>query len=374
MERYCPTCNIPGKGRFCLKCGKPLVVGTVATTSGDTALSTAAPDTEPTFVFTQLGTCNCGEAKIKKDGKCKACDAVRIAPCSLCEEGADKIDSDGSCACGNRRLPKPSDHDEIALGPYFASVCDRGIKHSYQQDRHGATVVPVEKGNAAVFVIADGVSGSSKGGEAAEAAVKAAIASAANSLSHGMATENCVVESIRAAQDGVLRLLWKPINEKDQQPCSTILVAIKIGAKLTWGWLGDTRLGWVTDSKCGWLVKDDSWINAQRDFGTPEAAIREALAKDHSLSRAVVRNLGSSQGEPSKLDPHVQSCDVPAGCTFVGCTDGFHVYADSPEQLAAVIRQQKGASALATARALVEFAKAKGGADNITISILTDAA
>lgn len=350
-----------------MKCGQPLVAVAAATSSGAHSPA-SAPDTEPTFIFTQLGSCDCGEAKIKTNGTCKACGRLRIVKCQLCDEGVDKINPDGCCECGNRRIPKPADYNEIVPGPQFASVSDR-CRHVMQQDYHALFVTP----GALIFGDFDGVSGSSKGGEAAEAAGKAAISTLASNLSNSMPPDQNLIDAIREAQRAVLEVPWTKQSEDDQPPCTTILVAIKIGTELHWGWLGDTRLGWVTDTAGEWLVTDDSWINSQRTSGVSEEIIQATIKEKPKLARAVVRCLGWLAGEPSTLLPNIGSRSIPAGSMLIGCTDGFHVFADSPEKLASVVRQHKGASALHTARNLVNWAKTvMNGRDNITVTVLTD--
>ena len=53
------------------------------------------------------------------------------------------------------------------------------------------------------------------------------------------------------------------------------------------------------------------------------------------------------------------------------CSDGLWNHASEPEQIAEVVRRSRPArDALAVARGLVDFARDRGGHDNITVAVL----
>jgi len=86
-----------------------------------------------------------------------------------------------------------------------------------------------------------------------------------------------------------------------------------------------------------------------------------------------VKCLGLSDhpSDPTILpEPSIETVDLPANGWLMVCTDGLWNYAEAPTALADaaddVLLQEE---ALQVCRKLVEFAKGKGGHDNITVGV-----
>ncbi|WP_445548727.1 protein phosphatase 2C domain-containing protein [Frankia sp. CiP1_Cm_nod2] len=101
-------------------------------------------------------------------GRCPACAAPVRPGDRFCE------------ACGTplRAIPPggtgDTDHREIDLGP-IAGVCDRGVRHTTNEDAMGVLVV----GSTLIAVVCDGVSSTPGSGPAARSAARVAAATAA---------------------------------------------------------------------------------------------------------------------------------------------------------------------------------------------------
>ena len=149
-------------------------------------------------------------------------------------------------------------------------------------------------------------------------------------------------------------------------PESTIVVALRRGRHVSLGWIGDSRAYLIAPDDARQCTVDHSWVNEAVAAG--EMSLAEALRSP--LAHALTHSLGGpadSSDEPSQLD-----FDLPPGPScLVLCSDGLWNYLPDAASLAALVRGQPAeADALARARALVEFARDRGGHDNITAAVL----
>ncbi|HEY0473906.1 MAG TPA: zinc ribbon domain-containing protein, partial [Kribbella sp.] len=103
----CPSCGAPvaDADRFCEACGAELSLTGPATPAIDT-------DTEPTV---ELNLSAAGVA-----GPCRSC--------------GGKIGAEGYCETCGTKAAKPRDHFSEQPAPWVAAVCDRGIRHSRNED------------------------------------------------------------------------------------------------------------------------------------------------------------------------------------------------------------------------------------------------
>src|SRR5882757_6123273 len=127
----CPSCGGPVSeaDRFCEACGAELTpTAPVPTAAIDT-------DTEPTVELNPAAV----------QGPCRSCGG-KIGPDQYCE------------TCGTKAT-KPRDHFSEQPAPWVAAVCDRGIRHSRNEDAV-AIAADAEPGSRALLVVCDGVSSS----------------------------------------------------------------------------------------------------------------------------------------------------------------------------------------------------------------------
>jgi PPM family protein phosphatase len=134
--------------------------------------------------------------------------------------------------------------------------------------------------------------------------------------------------------------------------------------ELVVGWVGDSRAYWLGPSSAALLTVDDSWANEQVAGGR----LTEAEARIDQRAHAITRWLGAdAPHEPPNIAIH----RAREGGRLVLCTDGLWNYASSADELAGLVAQLPKASApVAVARALTEFALAKGGRDNVTVVVI----
>ena len=320
----------------------------------------------------------CGADQPPENNYCEDC-GTRLAPigaanglpsgrpgasCDRCGAGPEALDGDGFCArCGFQRVAPASDHVEVLVSPDLAGVSDRGKRHHRNED--ALALASCAGGDA--LVVCDGVSSSQNPDDAATAAAEAAIAALADGLGKGVADLEAlllgVIRSARAAVDTV------PFVRTDaaDPPETTIVMAVRRSRRIAVGWIGDSRAYHLGPEGVRTLTCDHSWAAEAVAAGvmTPDEALRAPQA------HAVTRTLGGPTGEHGD-EPSFAALDVPDGPgLLILCSDGLWNYAPEPAQIAEVVRAQPaGADALAIARGLVDFARDRGGRDNVTVAVL----
>ena len=324
----CPSCGVDqiNEARFCEDCGSSLS----APASGGGAASAAA---DPTA-------------------------------CSQCGAGPGAIGADGFCTrCGHERVDTSRNRVEIAISAQLAGISDIGLKHFRNED---ALAIAGGPGGEAL-VVCDGVSRSQNPDMASAAGVNAALESLRGAIACPSAnhTHDLVTAALQAARNAVHTVPVVPAVDADP-PESTIVVALRRGRGLSLGWVGDSRAYFILPDDARQCTVDHSWVNEVVASG--EMSLADALLSP--LAHALTRSLGgppNSSEEPSQLD-----FELPPGPScLVVCSDGLWNYLPDAASLAALVRAQPAeADALARARALVEFARDRGGRDNITAAVL----
>ncbi|MGO8670677.1 MAG: protein phosphatase 2C domain-containing protein [Capsulimonadaceae bacterium] len=282
-----------------------------------------------------------------------------------CGAGPDAIDEAGYCTeCGVRRTARPRDHIEIELAPEFAGVTDRGIRHTENQDDLAIAMVQIEDITSYVAVVCDGVSGSEGAANASCAAARTACAA----LEQGARDTKCAVTeavmatAIAAANHAVCHLTYSHATVKDP-PETTIVAAVVTGRTAVIGWAGDSRAYQVTGDGVEMLTRDHSWVNDVVDAG--QMTEDEALLSP--MAHAIVRCLGgASGGADEPVEPSIKTCELPEGARLLLCTDGLWNYAETLDEMTALVHAEPGETPLAATRRFVQFAVGKGGKDNIT--------
>jgi PPM family protein phosphatase len=318
----CPACGVeqPLGNNFCEDCGSPMH-------------ATAAPT------------------------------AANADQCAECGAGPDAIDTDGFCAnCGHERIAPARDHVEVVPSPLLAAVSDRGLRHHRNED-----AVALAGGSAGdVLVVCDGVSRSQNPDVASTTAATAAC-DVLQRARNGEARA-AVAAALRAAREAVLAL---PVSKSDKEdpPETTIVAALRRGRKLSLGWVGDSRAYILGTNGARQLTVDHSWFNevvAARQM-TQEEALRSPLV--HALTRTIGGPVG-----PSATGDEPTQCEVelPPGTGYlILCTDGLWNYLQGAEQLAGLLCVlPPEADAVTRARVLINFARNRGGHDNITAAVL----
>ncbi|MFI2362865.1 protein phosphatase 2C domain-containing protein [Promicromonospora sp. NPDC019610] len=350
----CPSCgeSAAPRARFCENCGTSL-----AAVADDPSLpSEVTLDVAPTVLDLDPAT---GEAGRRK---CAACGGV--------------IADDGYCTdCGT---PGQSERDHFEERPaaWVAGVCDRGIRHARNED---AMALAASSAFAAL-VVCDGVSSAPDSDVASLAASRAArdvlvaygpegSSSVAGATSRRIAgwTDAMVAASRAAGQAvrGAAEQLaaTKGTDVADDPPSCTFVAAVVDHDLIVAGWLGDSRVYWLPDEgPAEQLSVDDSWAQEMIAAGVPRAQ-----AETSPQAHAITRWLG-----PDAADTDARcAATVPSGPGWLlVCSDGLWNYCSDAHQMGELVRRFAGCGEPhAAASALVRWANAQGGRDNITAAL-----
>lgn len=262
------------------------------------------------------------------------------------------------------------DHFTLSPADWVAGVCDRGLVHERNEDAM-ALAASATPGSHAALVVCDGVTSAPDSDIASLAAARAALAILAAPFSKGLGGQDSAVvaagrtfeRAVREAQTAVLR----ESERHAVRAGACTFVAVVVAGDVVWSaGIGDSRAYWVPDTgQPALLTRDDSMAEMLIASGVPRAE-----AEDAPIAHTITRWLGM---EASDLDPDAQRFELPGPGWIVVCSDGLWNYASSETQLAAVLaeaqRSVASAEPLAIADALVRWAHAQGGHDNITAAL-----
>ncbi|MBV2357501.1 protein phosphatase 2C domain-containing protein [Streptomyces sp. J2-1] len=289
--------------------------------------------------------------------------------CVACRAG--RVDGDGYCEnCGHAQ-PRERDHLERESGP-VAAVSDRGLRHHRNEDFFsiGHTALP-DGTPAALAVVCDGVSSATRPDEASAAAARTAGEVLLAALPRGTHPQQAMHEAIVAAAEAVDALAGEPVSAREHtphqnSPACTIVGAVVTPGLLVVGWVGDSRAYWVPADRsapAARLTEDDSWAAQMVAAGLMSDA--EAYADERA--HAITGWLGADAYE---LEPHTASFKPDRPGTVLVCTDGLWNYAETAEEMAAVLPSDATGRPLHAARVLVGHALDGGGHDNVTVALL----
>uniref|UniRef100_UPI001FB79F53 PP2C family protein-serine/threonine phosphatase n=1 Tax=Streptomyces sp. YIM 98790 TaxID=2689077 RepID=UPI001FB79F53 len=284
--------------------------------------------------------------------------------CAHC--GAGLVDGDGYCGECGRAQPGDRDHVERGLEG-VAGVSDIGLRHHRNEDAFTVSATALPDGSPAVIaVVCDGVSSSNRPHEASSAAAEAAGEALLRSLPRGVSGQQAMQEALLRAAAAVAELGGNQPSLAGNAPACTIVSAITMGRELTVGWVGDSRAYWVPMDGRGHatrLTEDDSWAAQMVKAGllTEEEAMADRRA------HAITAWLGADNPE---LEPHTAAFKPDRPGVVIVCTDGLWNYADSADQMAAVVPAAARRQPLASAQHLVRYALDSGGHDNVTVAVI----
>ncbi len=286
-------------------------------------------------------------------------------PCVQCE-GA--VDSDGYCTVCGFKAASERDHYREEPAPWVAGVCDRGMKHSRNEDAI-ALAAGQEPGERAVLVVCDGVSSSIDSDVASLAAAEAARdllwadqpQGLAVEESHVPAVESALAAAAAAANEAVVRTT-DPASENAAS--ATFVVAVVSKGRLSYANLGDSRAYWLPDGGDPVLLtRDDSMAEARIEMGVP----REE-AENGPGAHAITKWLGRDAPD---IVPRSGNLEVGDGWVLV-CSDGLWNYASSPAEIRTVLDAGLAASPtnlVDLCELMVSWANEQGGKDNISVAL-----
>ena len=292
------------------------------------------------------------------------------AAAAPCHECGGEVADDGYCTQCGAAAVSPRNHFTEQPAPWVAAVCDRGIRHVRNEDAVAVAAGP-EPGDHAVLVVCDGVSSSTDSDVASLAAARAArdaLASAPGIRSDDSvgtrvaASTKALVAAANAANDAVIaNTAAGPGN-----PAScTFVAAVLDGAELTVGWVGDSRAYWLPDAADAAAADRRRLLRRGADRGRHaprRGRERPAGARHHPVARHRRPRPHPAHGVPRPRRP--------------GVAAGLLRRAVELLLRGAGRRRPRGRRGrlgrpepLALAGALVDWANAQGGQDNITVAL-----
>jgi serine/threonine protein phosphatase PrpC len=343
IRTVCPSCGGPvtDADRFCEACGTELTA----------AIPVLDTDADPTVELRTPGA----PATSAGPTDCRSCGGV--------------VGEDGYCQTCGIKAAKPRDHFSEQPAPWVAAVCDRGIRHSRNEDAV-ATAADQAPGSRALLVVCDGVSSSLDSDVASLAAARAARDVLAAGRAQGLGTQSsrtsAVIARMKAAADAASEAVIANTDPESPNPASCTFVATVLeNGLLVAGTVGDSRAYWFPDdAEAVALTVDDSWAAELIATGIP----REE-AETGPQAHAITRWLGVDAPDHT---PRTTTLEVTGPGWLLVCSDGLWNYCSEAGPLADLVRQTaaaRGGEPLATASALVDWANAQGGMDNITVAL-----
>ena len=285
-----------------------------------------------------------------------------------CHQCGGEIATDGYCSMCGAKARSPRDHFTEQPATWVAAMCDRGIRHTRNEDAV-ALDARAEPGSHAVLVVCDGVSNSTDSDVASLAAARAARDTLARSSPSGIGTGAArvaaTVQALGAATDAANEAVISNTVEGPGEPAScTFVAAVVDGSLLVVGWVGDSRAYWLPDTgEPVMLTVDDSFASEQIAAGVPRKD-----AETGPQAHAITRWLGHRRPRPHAATLARWTSRRPDGSWSVPTDSG--TTARSRATCRRWCRNRPdgpGTDPLGLAGALVDWANLQGGADNITV-------
>ncbi|WP_081795394.1 PP2C family serine/threonine-protein phosphatase [Nocardioides sp. URHA0020] len=351
----CPSCGAaaPTGAKFCESCGTPL--------GGDAGPVAAAPAATEASPIDDLGSGPIS-APTHRNLAAPAADAGP-RPCLVCQ---GTVGADGYCETCGAKAPTERDHFRGTPAPWVAGVCDRGIVHHRNEDAM-ALLASDAPGERAVLVVLDGVSNSIDSDVASLAGAKAALEALRAPFPRGMGTpasrSSAVTQALGAAAAAANAAVVSVTDPASTNPASaTFVVVVVEQGLLAYANIGDSRAYWLPDGgPAVQLTVDDSAAQQQMEAGVPRE-VAETSPQAHAITKWLGR-------DAPDIAPRTGQLEVAGPGWLLVCSDGLWNYASEPEALAAQVAAAGTAVPLDLALALIAFANAQGGRDNITAAV-----
>ncbi len=239
----------------------------------------------------------------------------------------------------------------------FAAATDIGCQRGNNEDSFGYDA------DLHVYVVCDGMGGSAAGEVASGMAVRTMIESF-ESLSApfedgepNLTVEERLMRSIHEANRVVREA--SDVNPELHNMGTTLVCASLNGPRLVVGNVGDSRAYLIRNGTCSQITLDHSLIDEQLRQGliTPEMA-----AVSH-LQSVITRAIGAADN----VEPDLFAVELELGDMVLLNSDGLTRYAKA-DDIAALAQPEVELTSIC--HSLIDHAKQRGGADNITCMML----
>lgn len=261
-------------------------------------------------------------------------------------------------------VASPSESIEILCTKQLVGVSDRGLRPNHNQD---AVALESPQPDTAIMVVCDGISRSQTPELAAQNAARITCRTLSRLLEKGRSPKSALKAAINKAGEAVAELPYSSTVALSP-PSTTIVAAVVKQGVATIGWLGDSRAYWIAPGNSCQLTEDDSWMHKMVGSGRMTAAEAMQSPKAH----AITRWLGADRQQNAHFS--TLEFELPPNAEMghlLLCSDGLWHYTTGPRHLEALIYTSDCMQPLTIARNLVEFARNRGGRDNITVALLS---
>src|SRR5579863_8827893 len=246
---------------------------------------------------------------------------------------------------------------ESTISLEFAAITDIGCKRSNNEDSFGYDA------EQQIYVVCDGMGGNAGGEVASAMAVRTLIDSfgLAGTLEPGatepVPIENRLAQAIYEANRVVREASFE--NPELDSMGTTLVCACLDGNRILIGNVGDSRAYLVRNGECSQITQDHSFLDEEVRKGnmTPE------MAAASNLQSVITRAIGVSEFvEPDLFAAILQPDDM-----LLLASDGLTRYAHT-EEIAHAAAVENDLTKICSS--LIEYAKQRGGADNITCILM----
>lgn len=253
-------------------------------------------------------------------------------------------------------------HSSVGVTPHLAAASDVGHRHILNQDAYRVRLVP--GADAAVLVIADGVSASLDSDiasqQAADTAAHHVVAYLAeHPLADSAELAPVLAEAFHEANQAVL----SDSTASSPAGSSTLIVAVCGPNDVTVANIGDSRAYWVADSGTPERLSiDDSLVQEWVSLGMdPDAAPQSVNV------HAITKWIGPDAPD---VTPRVLGLRPTAPGWVLVCSDGLWNYAEGLPELGELARSAiHDRTAEQACLRLVDWALDRGGRDNVTVAL-----
>ena len=349
----CPHCGaeVAAQEAFCEACGGALTP------------TAAGPAEEPDEMAAPIDLTRSVQTKAEDEDT-----VVAARPCANC---GGVIGADGYCeTCGTKAATERDHYTEHPV-PWVAACCDRGVRHHRNEDATAIAAEP-DAGSRAVLVVCDGVSTSLDSDVASLTAARTARDALAAHKPAGLGTptsrvaaiSNAVVKAAAAANAAVID---STAPGSDNAASCTFAAAVVESDLVVYGNVGDSRIYWIPDRGSSEdpteLSVDDSVAQMRIAMGTPRDE-----AENGPQAHAITKWLGRDSPD---FTPRTGSLTVAAPGWVLVCSDGLWNYVSEASSIQSLIADltSEDPSPLTLAIALVNWANAQGGKDNISVAL-----
>jgi serine/threonine protein phosphatase PrpC len=332
----------------------------------------------------------CGAPIAEGDTFCEACGAQLHAPqpgtsvddtapiprttktSTVCAHCGGTMLDDGFCGTCGLKASSPRDHWSEQPAPWVGGVCDKGIVHTANEDAMALAATP--DGMLAILVVCDGVTSAPHSDRAALEASRAAcdhltaatapasaVASPAAAVSYWTDVLQGATTEANSAAVGVSHTLGDPV----EPPSCTFVAAVMSHALITVAWCGDSRAYWLPDTG------DARQLTVDHSLGTEMLAAGKTRAEAEAdpAFHTITRWLGADSVDHR---PEFASESIGGPGWLLVCSDGLWNYASALDEMVTLLKDlssSAGTDPVPLASALVDWANAAGGHDNITAAL-----